>query len=38
MKRVKQALRIAFDGVTLVAIAVLVYLYVNECSGHIGGG
>ena len=37
MKRVIKALRIAFDGVTLVAVAVMVYLYLKVCTGHIEG-
>ena len=37
MKRVIKALRIAFDGITLVAVAVLVYLFIKVCTGRIEG-
>ena len=37
MKRVIKALRIAFDGFTLVAVAVIVYLFTKVCTGHIDG-
>ena len=37
MKRVIKALRIAFDGITLVAVAVMVFLYIKVCTGHIDG-
>ena len=37
MKRVIKALRIVFDGITLVAVAVLVYLFINACTGRIEG-
>ena len=37
MKRVIKALRIAFDGITLVAVAVMVYLFIKLCTGNIDG-
>ncbi len=37
MKRVTKALHIAFDGVTLMAVAVMVYLFTKVCTGHIDG-
>ena len=37
MRRVVKALRIAFDGITLIAVAVLVYLYIKACAGQAEG-